>query len=61
MTSGAIERPGGLIATRFGGAYVVSDLDHTAFLRVAADAPDLVGVFRDADAVVFQVLTPARP
>lgn len=61
ITRGEVERPSGAIAGRFGGAYVVSDLRHEAFLRRAADDPGLGEVFRDGDAVVYQVLAATRP
>jgi hypothetical protein len=61
ITRGEVERPSDPIVARFGGAYVVSDLRHTEFLRRAADDPGLAEVFRDGDAVVFRVLQPARP
>lgn len=56
ITRGEVERPGEVMRTRFGAAYVLSDLQHTRFLERAADDPDLKEVYRDADAVIFAVI-----
>ena len=55
ITRGRVERPSAAIRDEFNCGYVFSDLDHTAFLRHAAEDPGLVEVFRSADAVVFRV------
>jgi hypothetical protein len=55
ITQGEIERPSNFIYPRFGAAYVMSDLNHTDFIRQAEIDPGLQEVFRDSDAVVFQV------
>jgi len=56
ITQGKIERPGDIIRSRFGGEYVMSDLDHTAFLAKAKDDPGLKEVYRDKYAVIFQLV-----
>lgn len=56
ITRGEVDQPSTAIREEFGGAYVVSDLDHTAFLRDAEDDPGLREVYRDDDAVVYEVL-----
>ncbi len=56
ITRGNIEQPSFQIATTFGSAYVHTDLQHANFLRVAADDPGLKEVYRDDQAVLFQVI-----
>jgi hypothetical protein len=56
ITRGKIERPGKLIHERFGATYVLSDHDHTAFLRQARNDPRLEEVYRDQYAVIFRVV-----
>jgi len=55
ITQGEIDRPGAVIRSRFGGQYVLTDLQHSAFLQQAKDDPGLKEVFRDKYAVVFAV------
>lgn len=55
ITRGEVELPGLLISTMFGAEYVISDLDHQAFLARAAADPHLHEVFRDTYAAIFQV------
>ena len=55
ITRGRVDQPGSTIRDRFGAAYVFSDLNHEAFLAVAADDPLLTEIYRDEDAVVFAV------
>lgn len=43
------------IRQRFGARFVVSDLQHKAFLERAAADPEMNEVYRDADSVVFAV------
>lgn len=59
ITQGEIDRPSQIIRSRFGGQYVLTDLQHTAFLATAQADPDLKEVFRDRYAVIFAVT--ARP
>jgi hypothetical protein len=56
ITKGRIDNPSALIAGNFGSEYVLSDLKHTNFLKVAAKDPGLIEVFRSDDSVVFQVV-----
>lgn len=58
ITRGQIDNPSALIAGNFGSQYVLSDLKHKNFLKVAADDPELVEVYRSEDSVVFQVNAP---
>ena len=55
ITQGKVERPGAQIRSRFGGEYVITDLQHIAFLKQARNDPSLKEVFRDKYAVVFRV------
>lgn len=55
VTQGQVEQPSQFIKDRFGSQFVFSDLDHGAFLQVAAADPGLEEVYRDADAVIFAV------
>jgi hypothetical protein len=55
ITKGQVVRPSQAILQEFGARYVLTDLRHTAFLSRAADDPGLAEVYRDRDAVVFQV------
>jgi hypothetical protein len=55
ITQGKVEQPGAQIRSRFGGEYVITDLQHTAFLKQARNDSSLKEVFRDRYAIVFQV------
>lgn len=55
ITRGQVERPGALIRSRYGAAYVVSDLRHEAFMRQAAGDPLLREVYRDQYAIIYAV------
>ena len=56
ITQGEVENPSQIIATRFVSSYVHSDLDHDDFLRVAEGDEGLKEVYRDDQAVVFEVM-----
>ena len=56
ISQGRVDRPAAAIANQFGASYAISDLKHKGFLREAADDPGLLEVYRDDDAVVFQVV-----
>lgn len=56
ITQGEVETPSQVIAGTFGSRYVHTDLKHTDFLRVAAEDPGLREVYRDGQAVIFEVL-----
>lgn len=55
ITRGKIDRASRVIRERFGGEYVLSDLQHDAFLKQAANDPGLKEVYRDNYAVIFKV------
>ena len=56
ITRGDVERPSDYIYPQFGAQYVMTDLKHKDFLRRAEDDPGLGEVYRDQDAVIFEVL-----
>jgi hypothetical protein len=58
ITQGRVTNPAQIIALRFGSQYIHTDLKHDNFLRVAAQDPLLKEVYRDTDAVIFEVLSP---
>lgn len=55
ITRGNIERPSRAIEREFGAHYVLTDLRHGSFIDQAAQDPGLVEVYRDEDAVVYQI------
>jgi hypothetical protein len=55
ITQGKAGSLGERLRTRFGATYVLSDHQHTDFLRQAAQNPSLIEVYRDGDAVIFVV------
>jgi hypothetical protein len=58
ITRGEIEQPSQIIASRFSARYIHSDLNHKNFLRLAAEDPGLKEVYRDGQAVIFEVIIP---
>jgi hypothetical protein len=56
ITQGDVEKPSQVIATTFGSRYVHTDLNHGDFLQVAAEDPGLKEVYRDDQAVIFEVI-----
>ncbi|MBI5298654.1 MAG: hypothetical protein HY869_24540 [Chloroflexi bacterium] len=58
ITQGKLENPSGVILSTFETRYIHTDLKHGAFLRMAADDPGLREVYRDDQAVIFEVITP---
>jgi hypothetical protein len=61
ITQGRMERPSHSIEARFGGQYILTDLQHQAFIERAAEDPGLAEVYRDGDAVIYQVVNPISP
>jgi len=57
ITQGDVEDPSQIIATTFGSHYVHTDLNHGDFLQVAAEDHGLKEVYRDDQAVIFEVLS----
>ncbi len=58
ITHGNVEDSSKVITSDFGASYVHTDLDHGDFLDQAARDPGLKEVYRDDQAVIFEVITP---
>jgi hypothetical protein len=56
ITQGEVKSPSQIIATTFDSRYVHTDLQHGDFLQVAAEDPGLREVYRDDQAVIFEVI-----
>lgn len=55
ITQGKIKPASVAIRSRFGGDYVLTDLNHTAFINQAKDDPGLTEVFRDKFCIIYAV------
>jgi hypothetical protein len=55
ITRGKVDLPGAIIRDRFGAHYILTDLDHEAFLAKAKADPLLHEVYRDRYAVIYTV------
>ena len=58
ITKGQVEYPSQIIVDTFGARWIHTDLSHQDFLQVAAKDPGLKEVFRDDQAVIFEVVSP---
>lgn len=58
ITRGNVDQPSRMILTRFSARYVHTDLLHTRFLEKAAEDPGMREVYRDDQAVIFEIVTP---
>ncbi len=58
ITRGKMPQPSQVIAEKFSVRYIHSDLNHDNFLRVAAEDPGLKEVYRDGQAVIFEIISP---
>jgi asparagine N-glycosylation enzyme membrane subunit Stt3 len=56
ITKGNVDSPSQLILETFGARYVHTDLNHTGFLRAAREDEGLKEVYRDDQAVIFEVI-----
>jgi hypothetical protein len=56
ITQGDVKDPSQVIATTFNSRYIHTDLNHKDFLQVAAEDPGLKEVYRDDQAVIFEVV-----
>jgi hypothetical protein len=56
ITQGDVESPSQIIATTFDSQYIHTDLNHGDFLQVAAEDRGLKEVYRDDQAVIFEVI-----
>ena len=55
VTRGKVDSPSKIISTRFGSQYVHTDLKHDAFIRVAENDTGLAEVYRDDQAIIYEV------
>jgi len=55
VTQGQVEKPSDVIRQRFGARFVITDLKHGAFLQQAASDPAMREVYRDPQAVIFEI------
>jgi len=61
ITHGNVKKPAQIIASKFGSQYVHTDLKHGNFIKVAEKDPGLKEVYRDDQAVLYEVLvTPSN-
>lgn len=58
ITQGKVKNPSHIIASTFASRYIHTDLNHRDFLQVAAEDPGLKQVYRDDQAVIFEVIAP---
>jgi hypothetical protein len=58
ITQGRVDHPSLEILNSFGSRYVHTDLNHGNFIRTAKDDPGLKEVYRDEQAVIFEVILP---
>jgi hypothetical protein len=58
ISRGEVDQPSQIILTRFSARYVHTDLNHKDFLLQAANDPGMVEVYRDGQAVIFEILKP---
>ena len=56
ISKGRVENPAGPIETRFGAAYVLTDLNHKEFIRAARADNRLEEVYRDDQSIIFKVI-----
>jgi hypothetical protein len=56
ITQGKVTNPAQTILDRFGSRYIQSDLQHPAFMQIAAKDPALKEVYRDSQAVIYEIL-----
>jgi hypothetical protein len=57
ITQGDVENPSKVISTTFGSQYIHTDLNHGDFLQVVSEDPGLKEVYRDDQAVIFEVVS----
>ena len=56
ITRGNVKNPAKIIASKFGSQYVHTDLKHGNFIKVAEKDPGLKEVYRDDQAVLYEIL-----
>jgi hypothetical protein len=60
ISRGKMKNPGAQIQAAFGADYVISDLEHTAFIRAARRDPTMEIVYSDNRAIVFEIARPTN-
>jgi len=58
ITRSEVENPAHLIYQEFAAEYVLTDLSHKKFIERAGQDPEMVEIFRDNEAIIFQVQLP---
>jgi len=58
ITRGNVAQPSKVIASRFGTRFILTDLNHGDFIRQAENDPGLKEVYRDNQAIIFEVIAP---
>ncbi len=58
ITRGEVANPSGIIRTRFGARFIHTDLNHGGFIAQAQKDPNLKEVYRDGQAILFEVIEP---
>jgi hypothetical protein len=58
VTKGEVENLSQVIPARFAARYIHTDLNHTAFIRQAAGDAGLREVYRDQQALIYEVIAP---
>ncbi|WKZ39584.1 MAG: hypothetical protein QY328_15085 [Anaerolineales bacterium] len=58
ITRGNVDQPSRTILMRFSARYIHTDLLHTRFLEKATEDPGMREVYRDDQAVIFEIVTP---
>lgn len=58
ITRGRVERPSQSILDAFGARYIHTDLNHGKFIKKASEDPGLKEVYRDDNAVIYEVVLP---
>ncbi len=56
ITQGKVENPSQAIWADFGARYIISDLNHSAFMRRASQDPSMREVYRDESSVVYEII-----
>ena len=56
ITQGKVDNPSKIIAGRFGSQYVHTDLKHGGFISIAGKDPGLKEIYRDEQAILYEVL-----
>lgn len=56
VTRGKVETPSQVILEEFGARYIISDLDHAAFMRRTDQDPAMREVYRDEYSVVYEII-----